>query len=212
MRVVLLLISLLAVSGVCQGQKAAIFIHRQNIVYAGIYNSLNIVAERYPCDNLIVSTTIGTIEKADGDCAYNFRSSEAGTMRVTISVRNQRDTIQLATFPIRVKRIPDPVAMVAGKQGGAIKKNEMAVQLGIAAMLLEFEFDARFEVISYTTHIIRGQQLLFFRNSQDVYFDEETKKQLKDLQPGDHVYFTAIRAKGPDGQIRSLMPLEFLIE
>jgi hypothetical protein len=53
-------------------------------------------------------------------------------------------------IPIRVKKIPDPVAKVGGKTGNVeVKKVELSQIGGVGAELAGFDFDAKFIVVSF---------------------------------------------------------------
>jgi len=74
-------------SFVANGQKVAISAHRMNVIYVGIPNYMTIVAEKYPCETISVSTDNGKIEKQDR-CTYIYYPENIGNG--TIEVYNKK--------------------------------------------------------------------------------------------------------------------------
>lgn len=201
---VLLLNSLFSYS-----QKCVVANAKENVVYIGIPNPLDIAVEGYKCKDITVTTDNGRVETTDNDCSYSLYATNPGVTYIILIERKSKK--QLGKLPFRVKHIPDPVAIVAGKQGGAITKSIMKVQIGITAVLLGFDFDARFMVTGFTVSIIRKSKSLYTEECSNARFTDSTKNTFNTLEGGDKIVFSNITCKGPDQRERQLQPIEFII-
>jgi hypothetical protein len=190
-------------------QKCVVANIKENVVYIGIPNPLDIAVEGYKCKDITVTTDNGRLETTDNDCSYSLYPTDAGTTYIILIERKSEK--QLGKLPFRVKHIPEPVAIVAGKQGGAITKSIMKVQIGIAAVLLGFDFDARFMVTGFTISIIRKSKSLYTEECSNARFTDNTKSAFNTLEDGDKIVFSNITCKGPDSRTRQLQPIEFII-
>jgi len=110
----------------------------------------------------------------------------------------------MGTFKFRVKRVPDPVAYVAGKKGDdIISKGELMGIQGVLAKLENFDFDLKFDVISFDMSMnLKGSFVT--ETSQSNRLSPNMASLLKSAGAGTKVYFENIRAKGPDGTVRKI--------
>ena len=117
----------------------------------------------------------------------------------------------------RVKQIPDPVITLNGKKSGSKLPAAFAcLQIAPAAVLLDFDFDCKFNIDSFTIIIIKDRQMSLMRNLHNPYGarftdDPDVAQAMKLLRPGDKLLLTDITCKGPDGKERHLQPVEFFI-
>jgi hypothetical protein len=116
---------------------------------------------------------------------------------------------------VRVKRIPDPIAKVANKVGGVMAANVFRAQLGVQAVLENFDFDVKFEIVSFEFSYIQRRKEYqavgtvtgaYFRNNPQVATYMERLAAV-----GDRVYIDNIKARGPDGSVRILGNISFLL-
>ena len=93
--------------------------------------------------------------------------------------------------------------------------NVFRAQLGVAAVLENFDFDAKFEVTSF--EFSYQQRRKDYQGPEPVkgaYFRGNAavlKYVTSQAAPGDRIYIENIRAKGPDGTIRALNSIIFLL-
>ena len=103
----------------------------------------------------------GSINKSGGPGKYNVRVTSPGKAKVNLNGKNKKGESVNGSAEFRVKRIPDPTPEVGGKQGGAMKTGEIKAQMGVAARLKDFDFDAKFTVVGFEMTLAeRGQDLL----------------------------------------------------
>ena len=96
-------------------------------------------------------------------------------------------------------------------QGENIKASHLKVRKGIYAYVPNFDFNAKFEILSY--------QMVYVPESNDTKvvatkgweFNKEMKKIIKNVKPGDRVYFENIKVKGPAGDRRHIKGIMYKV-
>ncbi len=196
---------------------ASIQLDKMNVFYIGVPNPITVSAAGYSLQDISVNIP-GADVTADKDAGlghYVVRVSKPGEVDANIiAKKTDGGTEKAGGMKVRVKFIPDPVAKVAGKTGGAIPANVFKAQRGILADLEGFDFDARFVVQSYQLSLLpkRGELIGPFE-VQSAYLDKDNRVSdvIKRARPGDRVYIEDIRAKGPDGRTRALTSITLLL-
>jgi gliding motility-associated protein GldM len=188
---------------------------RMNVLYIGVDNPMSIAVSGYKSDDLTVSIDNGTITKKDK--GYIINPKEKGRAIVTVSAKGKK----VSETEFRVKLVPDPVAKLAGKKGGDISKSLLLQQKEIVADLENFDFDARFTIVSFTlscsfssdssTKFIPNGNYVIEESSNSNKFTERQIEILKKLKTDQKFYIDNIIAIGPDGKKRQLPTLSFKI-
>lgn len=195
---------------------ASIQLDKMNVFYIGVDNPITVSAAGYSLQDISVSIDGADVRPnaAAGLGHYDVTASKPGKVMANINAKTEGGVKRVGGMEIRVKSIPDPIAEIGNKAGGAISSSELKAQLGIIAALKQFDFDVRFQVVSYEMSLLpkRGElQGPFKANSPYLNKDKDIVDAIKRSKPGDRVYFEEIRAKGPDGRIRKLNPVNFLL-
>ncbi|HUH74368.1 MAG TPA: gliding motility protein GldM [Chitinophagales bacterium] len=178
---------------------------KMNVFYIGVENPIEVSAAGVRAQDLGVTISGGSISGSGGNYVVNV--STAGKASVNVAAKGK--TITSREF--RVKMIPDPVASVGGKKGGRMNAAEMRVQNGLSAVLENFDFDARFEVLSYQVTFVPKRQDPVSAVCNGAYFNSQVQSFQKEMKPGDSVYFEEIRVKGPDGKTRPIPGIVFTL-
>ena len=110
----------------------------------------------------------------------------------------------------RVKRVPDPIASVAGKIEGLISKNELMAQQGVLANIPDFDFQMKFTVTSFVVSTSKAG-FVVDKSTKGNRFSQEQTDLMKGLNPGSRLYIESIVVKGDDGSTRNLPALSFKI-
>ncbi len=185
---------------------------RMNVFYRGLDNPFDI-ASGIPKEDLQVEMTNGKVTKS-GD-KYLIRPTELDEQgkKTKVSVfANINGTRKLiGTTDWRVKKVPDPVAQVAGLSGGDIRKERLQVEDGVMAVLEDFDFDFKYKVIEFEIQTTIAGGYIDRKTSKTNRFTAEQKEQLKRVQPGTIVYISSIKAIGDDGSTRDLDPVSFKV-
>jgi len=184
---------------------------KMNVLYIGVPNPIDITASGVPAEKLNVSISGGSITKAGATGSYVAQVKAPGTVNITVTANVDGQTKNLGSKQFRVKRVPDPVAKVAGKRDGVVTKAELNAQAGVKADLENFDFDMKFNVVSFkVSATIKG--FTQDATSNSAAFTAPQKQIISQVPSGSKIYIEDIKAKGPDGSIRSLGTIAFKIK
>lgn len=210
MKIAFLFLLLLA-DPVAYGQKCVIAATKENVLYVGIANPVDVGISKYSCKEISLITDNGTIEAADEPCSYFISPDKIG--RAEISVVEKKDNSKvISKARFGVKAMPGPDIVLGGRtSGGEIRKGELKVQVGISAVLNGFDFDAHFRIDSYTIIIVRNEKALFVKKCATARFPAEVTQAFQSIQKDDKVVFTAVICSAPDRKTTKLPPAEFTV-
>jgi len=195
---------------------ASIQLDKMNVFYIGVDNPITVSAAGYSLQDISVAIDGAdvTANSQEGIGHYIVRATKPGNVMANINAKTEGGIKKVGGMEVRVKYIPDPVAEVGGKSNGAMPSSTLKAQIGIVAALKNFDFDTRFIVTSYEMSMIpkRGElQGPFTEASPYLNKNKDIIELIKRARPGDRVFFDDIRAKGPDGRIRKLNAITFLL-
>lgn len=182
-----------------------------NVLYIGVSNPLSVSVPGFAPEMVSASISQGSVTGSKGK--YAATVTTVGTAKVGVTAKLDDGTSKkIGDVEFRVKRIPDPLAKLgkgAYEKGGKVAAGTFKAQTGIRAELEDFVFDARFTMVSYTvTYVAKRQDPISADNSGAVY-NSKISEFVQKAKPGDAFYFDNIKAKGPDGQSRTLPSLVF---
>jgi gliding motility-associated protein GldM len=180
---------------------------KMNVFYIGVENPVAISAPGIAASSIRPTITAGKLYQKDGDWFVKIDKKIDGN-KVTVSATAEvdGDNLNLGSAEFRVKRVPSPTARIAGQLDGKIDKNTLLAARAIIPFMNDFEFDLYFEVTSYTFEtIINGD--LIPKNVRGNQFTEEINSLIRSGKRKQKFIFGNIQAKGPDGTIRSLNPI-----
>jgi len=183
---------------------------KMNVFYVGVENPVSISAPGFSSDRVRATMTNGTLIKRSND--YIAKPKVVGRLaKVKVEARFDDGWRPLRTVDFRVKPIPDPLAKVAGLNGGKIKKNLLLAQNGVDAVMDNFDFDLKFRITGFTVStIIKG--FTVDQASRSDLFTNQQVGMFRNLKRNQKVYIEDIRAVGPDGVTRNLPAIVFRIE
>ena len=185
-----------------------------NVFYRGLDNPFDVGGGGIPQENLEVTMTNGSIQKRGNDFIINPNELDELGRRTTVSVHANigGERRLLGTSNWRVKRVPDPVAQVAGIAGGSIRRERLVIEDGVMAVLEDFDFEFRYTVTQFRVEISAAGGYVNFFESNSNRFTEEQKEQFRRLNPNSLIYISNIRAVGDDGVAVDLDPISFKIQ
>jgi gliding motility-associated protein GldM len=185
---------------------------KMNVFYNGVDNPVEVSAGGVAPEDLVVTISAGSITPAAGKKGAYIVKTPNGTTKATITVSSKTDKKSLGASEFRCKRIPDPNAKFAGKQGSAsVPKNDLVTAAGVIADMGEgFDFDLKFQVLSFdVVATIGGFEQTKTSNSNMI--TEEQRNLMKSVKPGGKVYIENVRVKGEDGTVRTLNPINLKV-
>jgi gliding motility-associated protein GldM len=183
---------------------ASVFLEKMNVLYIGVDNPMTISAGSGGKEHMSVSISTGSITPAGGD-RFIAKPTVQGPAKINILVNGKT-----TAFDMRVKRLPDPTAMVGASKGGQISSALFKAQGGLLAKLLDSDFDAQFTVVGYTVGA-NGGSIPVYREvvNEGPRWGSSADALIKQAGPGSSVFFDKIRVKGPDGIVRELPGIFF---
>lgn len=183
---------------------ASVFLEKMNVVYMSVDNPVMISAGSAGKEKMSVSFTGGAITPAGGD-RYIIKPSKMGPAEIKITVDGKT-----SSFPMRVKSLPDPTAMVGASKGGSMPAAQFKAMGGVLAKLMDSEFDAKYDVISYVVGANGGAFQTYQQSANDgPRWNGGAAAIINKATPGSSVFFDQIRVKGPDGRVRELPGIFF---
>jgi gliding motility-associated protein GldM len=166
---------------------------KMNVFYMGVDNPVSVVAAGVSTNSLKVGLSGNARRTGGSSTKFTVTGTAEGKANVTVS----GDGLKTTSFEFRVKRIPDPVAKVAGKTGGELGNGVLKAQGGVIPVLENFDFEARCD--------IQGFKLIYVARRQDPEqsvnpggaFNGTSRALLNKAKPGDQYIFDDVRAKCP---------------
>ena len=183
---------------------------KMNVLYIGVDNPVSISSPGLPQEKIrpVISTGILKRDPKSHDWIVRIDKKPTGKAIATVSATAELDgkVIQLGSSEFRVKRVPDPIAEIAGQTGGSIDKNVLLSAAAIIPNMEDFNFDLYFIVTSYTFGtIVNGDYLP--KNIKGNVFTPEVTNMIKNGKSKQKFFFENIQSQGPDGTIRALNPV-----
>ena len=183
---------------------------KMNVFYVGVDNPVSVSIAGVPGNKISPSITNGQmLKQADGE--YIVRPRRPGNSLVTVQAEIDGVSKNMGTAQFRVKPLPDPVVMVAGKKGGKIEKNVLAAQAGVFAEMENFDFDLEFNIIEFTLSTTDRGGYFIGEKSDGSTFTQAQYDLINNLRRNSRVNIEDVKAVGPDGKVRNLPPIVFEI-
>ncbi len=184
---------------------------KMNVFYEGVENPVEISVPGIPSESLDVRITNARRVKKGNQYIVSPNSGSAGRESIiTVRARINNEVQNLGSQPFRIKRVPDPIASVAGMRGGNIGRNLLMAQRAVIAKMDNFDFDLTFRVTSFSVSTIRSGYLRQ-ADSESASFTAEQKELIEGSGVGSAVMINNIKAQGPDGTTRDLGSINFTL-
>jgi len=184
---------------------------KMNVFYIGVDNPVAASITGIPAKDTNASMSGGSISPA-GPGTYTVRVQTPGKATINLSGKNQLGKTVNLSSEFRVKRIPDPTPELGGKSGGKMGTGEFKAQQAVFAMLHDFDFDAKFNVMGFEMTLVEKGQDLQICNNSGARFEGTCATYQQKAKVGNIYYFDNIKAKGPDGSTRTLPSISFKIQ
>jgi hypothetical protein len=208
----ILIVLLIVISTKSFGQTIAIASSKNNVLYFGIENPLDVVVENMKCGSFILTTDNGTL--TGEKCKYLIKPEEYSLVNIYIMKIIRNDSMFIGKKVFRVEKVPLPIASIGGVKLGKINKNKLIVSGGIVAKLYYVDIDAFFKINEYSVIIFRDKTPFYKTQVQGNRFTEEMINEFKKLQSNDELIFYNIRISEPsiDWTDERLEPINLTIE
>jgi gliding motility-associated protein GldM len=185
---------------------------KMNVFYIGVDNPVSISVPGIADANLRPSISTGTLRRDAEGRDWIVRVPKGQNQAViTVDALYQGETRRMGTAEFRVKRVPDPVAEIAGQVEGPIDKNTLLAAKAIIPVMKDFEFELYFRVTGFRMITIIGGDWISKRTSGNQ-FSDEMMSMIQQARRGQKFFFENIQAIGPEEVPRSLNPISIEIK
>jgi len=174
------------------GQRSvAVSLDKMNVFYIGVDNPISVSAAGVSSNEVRVSAS-GVTANAQGGGKFMVRATTPGEAKLTVSGGGASQT-----FNYRVKRIPDPAPRLGKYKGGQLGNGEFKAQGGISAVLENFDFDAKCDMVGFEfTYYPKRQDPIVVSNS-GARWGGQAADMVNKAKPGDAYFFDDIKCKCP---------------
>ena len=190
---------------------ASMSLDKMNVFYIGVDNPVTVAAAGYSVEDVSLQATGCTITGEKGKFVIKDLKAPDQNFQVNIMAKSKEGGIKsVGNMKIRVKRIPNPVAMLNGKPGGPMNAALFRAQIAPAAVLENFEFDAKYKVISFSFMMLpKGKDVVgpfAAANRNGCRFSDgaNIEKAMQSAKAGDRIFIDDIKAIGPDNMVRPI--------
>lgn len=186
---------------------------KMNVFYIGVDNPVSVSVPGFSPDKISPSLTkSGSITSAGAASKYTVKVNAVGNTDVVVSAKMPDGSSKvMGSVPFRIKRVPDPIGKVGNLSGGKVPTAQFKVQRGVLAVLENFDFDIKFQVLSFELTYAAKRQDLIVKNGTGPAFSSDMIQLLDKAKPGDVFYIDEIKVKGPDGTTRKLPSIAFTL-
>ena len=186
---------------------------KMNVFYLGVDNPVDISVSGVPQSAVKTNITNGTLTQAPGGKAgeYIVRPTATGKCNISVVATVNGETKDFGTKEFRVKRVPDPTPSLFSINGRTITRSQLsAVQGMVAKMPEDFDFDLKYDIVSFKIEYTDGG---YNReaSSSTYTFSSAQRDLLNRIKADTKLMITNIKAKGPDGQVRDLLDLVYTV-
>ena len=191
-----------------------------NVMYYGINNPIDVSVPGISPDKLKIRVVNGTFstEKVKNSKQQNFKGAWAvkpgavgQNVQVIVTADINGKPVQYAPYDFRVKSIPNPVAIFANKSTGSVPRATAAAQQGVFAILPDFDFDLQYSITGFTVlYSDKGSD--YEEISTGSNLTAKQKDLIGRLTRGKNLIIKDIKALGPDGRQKDLLPVILKID
>ncbi|MBX2814366.1 MAG: gliding motility protein GldM [Saprospiraceae bacterium] len=170
---------------------------KMNVFYIGVENPVEISAAGISSNDMKVSMSGaggGTISRKDGGFVVNVNKQTRKGEFAKINVSAPGISV---SKDFRVKRIPDPIVTLSGKQPTSMGNGEFKAQGALIPVLQGFDFDARCNIVGFNFYRSAKRQDPETSVNKGGSFTANTKNIQMKAKPGDIFLFEGIKCRCP---------------
>ena len=186
---------------------------KMNVFYRGLPNPVEVSVPGVPGDKIDVRISGNHRLKKESDGTFTITPGTDKNANITVSAElpdGSKKTLPAREF--RVKRIPDPVPFFVGKTPSdrTISKQALVGADGIGAQMVNFDFDVRVVVKSFSVSVSRDGTLVE-KKSNSNRLTADMKQLFNRVSRGNVVYFEDIIVGMPDGMERQVAAMKLKV-
>jgi len=186
---------------------------KMNVFYRGLPNPVEVSVPGVPADKIEVRISGDHKIKKESDGTFTVIPGRDGDANITVSAELPDGSKKsLPPRPFRVKRIPDPAPFFVGKTSSdrTISKQALLGADGLGAQMVNFDFDVRVVVKSFSVSVSRDGTLVE-KKSNNNRLTDDMKQLFNRVSRGNVVYFEDIIVGMPDGTERQVAAMKLKV-
>ncbi len=184
-----------------------------NVLYAGVENPLSVSVPGFPAEKVKAYLASGNGNLSGKEGRYVAKMNSIGRAKIAVHViGDDGKEMKMTETEFRVKRIPNPVPKVGTLPGGEVDASVFRAQNKLNVYIPEFEFETKFNVLSYRMVWQRKNEDLIDAHNEGDTFSSKTRQIITGVKRGDIVYVENIRVRGPEGDTRKIQDVIYRIK
>lgn len=195
---------------------ATVSADKMNVVYIGVDNPISISVPGVASEKVKFSATGMTLNPDPqlGKGHFLGRATTVGEAMVKVSAELSvgKPVIPMGEFKFRVKKIPNPVAKIAGKKEGSISKNVLAAQSAIIPEMENFDFNLFSKVKSFKMSRYGKGRDPIEKSTEGNVLTQEMRDVIGQCRAGDKILFEYIKATMPDNTVRDINSIVLTVQ
>ena len=190
------------------------------VMYKGIPNPIDVSVPGVSPDKIKIRVVNGifTTERVKNPKGVYFKgkwsvvpNAVGQNVQIVVTADVAGKPVSYPAVEFRVKPIPPPVAVFAGKSTGTVAKNTAAAQTGVYAFLPDFDFDLVYKVTGFTV-LYTDNRGDFEEVSISNQLTTKQKDLITRLTRGKNLFIKDIKCLSPDGRTLDLNPIILKID
>ena len=172
---------------------------KMNVFYVGVDNPVSISVPGSP-EKVMPVISAGNIRQEGKDWIVSGLPQNTREATITVNAVFSGKTKNMGSYVARLKRVPDPIARIAGKSEGVISKSiVLASPFLVPEMQVGFDFDLKYIVVSYNfVTDITGD--IYEVKVQGNRLTPDIVRMITNAKKNKRIWFENITVKGPDGE------------
>lgn len=186
-----------------------------NVVYAGIENPIEVSVPGFSSQQITVIANNGILSKKGNNWVLK---PQLTSNEVVLKISAKTDDDKIISFGekrLKIRQLPEPLPylLTGGKKfkNGKVQKNSLISSEGIRSAIDDGILNIDFEVQSFSIISFDSMGNTILEKSNGNNFSGRQINLIRNLQRNSRLYITNIVAKGPDGVIRNISPMELII-
>jgi len=177
---------------------ATVSADKMNVFYIGVDNPVTVSVPGVANEKVRASISNGSMSPTGGG-KYNVRVTGGAEAVINVSADMDGSSRPMGSTKFRVKPIPTPIPKVANKISGNFTKAEILGSPYVLAVLENFDFDLRYNVVSFKFTYKNPAGDLIDIPGQGYMLNQQMKNLIQNSRRGDRFWVEDIVAAGPAG-------------
>jgi len=191
-----------------------------NVMYTSIPNPIDVSVPGVNPDKIRIRVVNGSyttekVRNAKGEPfkgTYAVKPNAAGqNVQIIVTADMNGKPVEYPPYIFRVKPLPTPVAQFAKRSTGTVPRATAAAQQGVFAVMEDFDFDLPYQVTGFTV-LYQDARGDFEATSTNSALTSQQRDLISRLTRGKYLTIKDIKAVGPDGKTKELLPVILKID